>query len=65
VILGHAIVQAVSHHPVTVEARVQTRVSLCGICSGQGVTRKAPKVECHGNLITCNLTGNCHFLYHF
>jgi hypothetical protein len=42
VILGHAIVQVVSYHPVTMEAQVQTWVSLCGICSGQGVSLGRP-----------------------
>lgn len=27
-------VQAVSHHPLTTEAHVQTQASLCWICSG-------------------------------
>jgi hypothetical protein len=32
---GRAMAQAVSRWPLTAEARVWTRVSLCGICGGQ------------------------------
>ena len=32
---GHAMAQAVSHQPTTVEAWVQSQTSSCGICGGQ------------------------------
>jgi hypothetical protein len=36
--LGRAMAQAVSRRPPTAEARVRSRVSLCGICGGQSGT---------------------------
>jgi hypothetical protein len=36
--LGRAMAQAVSRRPLTAEARVRTRLSPCGICSGQSDT---------------------------
>jgi hypothetical protein len=35
---GRAMAQAVSRRPPTAEARVRSRVSVCGICGGQSVT---------------------------
>jgi hypothetical protein len=35
---GRAMDQAVSRRPPTAEARVRSRVSLCGICGGQSGT---------------------------
>jgi hypothetical protein len=35
---GRAMAQAVSRRPLTAEARVQSRVSPCGICGGQSST---------------------------
>jgi hypothetical protein len=35
---GRAMAQAVSHWPLTVEARVHARVNPCGICGGQSGT---------------------------
>jgi hypothetical protein len=35
---GRAVDQAVSRQPLTVEARVRTRISPCGICGGQSGT---------------------------
>jgi hypothetical protein len=32
--LGRAVTKAVSHRPLSVEARVYVRVSVCGICDG-------------------------------
>jgi hypothetical protein len=34
---GRAMAQAVSRRPLTAEAQVRSRVSLCGICDGQSV----------------------------
>jgi hypothetical protein len=34
-VLGRAMVQAVSRRPPTAEAQVRSRVSPCGICGGQ------------------------------
>jgi hypothetical protein len=36
--LGRAMAQAVIHRPLTVEARVRSRISPCGICGGQSGT---------------------------
>jgi hypothetical protein len=36
--LGRAMAQAVSRRPLTAEARVQSRVTPCGICGGQSGT---------------------------
>jgi hypothetical protein len=36
--LGRAMAQAVSHRPLTAEARVRARVNPCGICGGQSGT---------------------------
>jgi hypothetical protein len=36
--IGHAMAKAVSHRPLTAEARVCTRVSPCGVCGGQSDT---------------------------
>jgi len=36
--LRRAMAQAVSHRPLTAEARVRARVSPCGICGGQSGT---------------------------
>jgi hypothetical protein len=36
--LGRAMAQALSHRPLTAEARVRSRVSPCGICGGQSGT---------------------------
>jgi hypothetical protein len=38
VVQGRAMVQAVSRRPPTVEARVRSRVRLCGICGGRSGT---------------------------
>jgi hypothetical protein len=35
---GRAMAQAVSHRPLTAEARVRSRVSPCEICGGQSGT---------------------------
>jgi hypothetical protein len=35
---GRAMAQVVNRRPLTAEARVRTRVNLCGICGGQIVT---------------------------
>jgi hypothetical protein len=35
---GRAVARAVSHRPLTAEARVRIRVSSCGICGGQNGT---------------------------
>jgi hypothetical protein len=37
--IGRAMAQAVSPRPLTAEARVQSRVSPCGICGGRSGTR--------------------------
>jgi hypothetical protein len=36
--MGRAMAPAVSRQPLTAEARVRSRVSLCGICGGQSGT---------------------------
>jgi hypothetical protein len=36
--IGRVMAQAVSLQPLTVEARVQSRLSPCGICGGQSGT---------------------------
>jgi len=38
ILYGCAMVQAVSHHPLTTEAHVQTQASPCWICSGLSET---------------------------
>jgi hypothetical protein len=35
---GRAMAQAVSHRPLTAEARVRSQVSPCGVCGGQSGT---------------------------
>jgi hypothetical protein len=34
-IYGRAMALTVSHWPLTTQARIRTRVSLCGVCAGQ------------------------------
>jgi hypothetical protein len=38
--------QAVSRRPLTAEARVRSRVSLCGVCGGQSGTGTAFSPSC-------------------